>query len=245
MLNFDTLFRNHFHTKEISDDNLNRFTLEHLPLLAGYARFAALVQPTTEAYQAYFGAISDESTKAAIQSSLTRAMERALGDFRKKVSQHAGAVKSKWGEDSSEYLRFYPQGITEYTNANLSNVGEKMDRYEQALDDLGRQLDPQVKADFLNDGADGKPKGVIVRFRAARQAQLDAKASTTSSRGAASLSRDALEVQLLRNLLTVALDAAGRSDEERAELLRIFPQHILERPRRNQAVEPAPALATA
>src|SRR5438128_1942949 len=133
-----------------------------------------------------------------------------------------GPVRSKWGADSSEYLRFYPQGITEYSNANLGNVGEKMDRYEGALTALGRALDPQVTADCLNTGEDGRPKGVIVRFRAAHQAQLDAKASTTTSRGAASLSRDALELQLLRNLLTVALDAVGRSEDEGAELLRIF-----------------------
>lgn len=228
MLDFDKLFTNQFDSKRISDDRLNKFTLEHLPLLAGYARFAALVAPTQTAYEGYFGAISDEATKSAIQVSLTRAMERALGDFKKKASQHEGAVRSKWGEDAPEYLRFYPQGITEYTNATMANVDEKLKRYEKALTDLGSALDPQVTADFLNAGQNGQPAGAIVRFRAARTAQLAAKAATATGKGASQTTRDVLELQLQKNLLSVALDALGRTPEERVELIRIFPQHILE-----------------
>jgi hypothetical protein len=43
--------------------------------------------------------------------------------------------------------------------------------------------------------------------------------------------------------LTVALDSVDRSPDERAELVRIFSQPILERPRSRKAVQPVPATA--
>jgi hypothetical protein len=246
-MNFDNLFRNQFDTKEISDEHLGKYTLELLPRVSGYARFAALVTPLLQAYQDYFGATSTEATKLAIQTSLTVAAERALGDFRTLVSRHEGAARSEFGEGTPEYLRLYPHGLTEYTSATVGALPEKLKRYEDALNDaaVGGRLLPKVKADFLNNGADGKPKGVIVRYREARQAQLDAKGVTSTSKTAAHTSRDALEIQLQVVLLAVALDAAPRPAAERTELRRIFPQYLLEgRTPTPEETAPTPTPAT-
>ena len=229
-MNLDNFFRNQFDTKVISDDHLNRYSEEHMALLGAVARFAPLVSATLTAHTGYFGALSSEAQKAAIQKSLTAAMDAKLEEFKDLASRHEGAVRSLWGEGSPEYLRFYPAGVTEYRLASLANVEEKMARYEQALGELGGQLAPAVVAAFVAPGDPNNlavPRGVIVRFRAARAAQLQAKGLATTAKSAAHGSRDVLEVQLQINLLTVAIDGAGRTEAERAELLRLFPQHII------------------
>jgi hypothetical protein len=56
MLNFDNFFRNHFDSTQISDDELNRYSVEHIKLLAAVPRFSGLVTGTIAAHEGYFGA---------------------------------------------------------------------------------------------------------------------------------------------------------------------------------------------
>jgi len=227
MLSFDNFFRNLFAYVQISDDELNQYTMEHAQLLAPLPQYSSLQNDTLTAHNAYFGSISNEAIKANIQKSLTASMTAALNDFRTLAGQHEGAVRSTWGAGSPNYLRFYPLGVTEYHKATLENIDEKMTRYQQALTDLGSQLPPAVVNAFVQPAAPGVTEGVILRFRAARAAQLAAKGQTDASKSAAHASRDALEIQLMKNLLTVALDAVDKSDTEKANLRGLFPQHIL------------------
>lgn len=227
MLNFDNFFRNHFDNVEISDDELNQYSMEHVQLLAPLSQYGGLVTATMTAYDGYFGAISNEAIKANIQKSLTAAMNGTFEEFKSLVSQHEGAVRSTWGEGTPNYLRFYPLGITEYRNANLENIDEKMTRYEQALTDLGSNLPQAVVDAFVLPAGPGVTEGVILRFRSARAAQLAAKGETAAGKSAAHTSRDVLEIQLMRNLFTVALDAVDQDDTQKANLRALFPQHLV------------------
>lgn len=244
MLDFDNFFRNHFDTKNISDDRLNKYTVEHVERLAAVARFASLATATLSAHGAYFGAISDEATNAAIQKAFTKAMTDKLTEFITLLGQHEGAIRSKWGEGSTEYIRFFPGGLTEYRRATLANIDEKLTRIEKAFTDLGSGLDPAVVNLFIYPGDPNdpsKPKGMIVRFRGARQAQLAAKAQTNEAKTKSGGTRDALEVQLMLNLLAVAQDAAPRPEAERAQLRKLFPQDLLQVPMTNAATDTPPA----
>ncbi len=227
MLNFDNFFRNLFDDIRISDDELNQYTMEHCQLLAPLSQYSSLEAATLTAYNAYFGAISNEAIKANIQKSLTANMTATRKEFLKLVGQHEGAVRSAWGEGTPNYLRFYPLGVTEYHEANLENINEKMTRFEQALTDLGSQLPAAVVNAFVQPAGPGVTEGVILRFRSARAAQLAAKGETAAGKSAAHASRDVLEIQLMKNLFTVALDAVDKSETEKQSLRALFPQHLL------------------
>ncbi len=133
----------------------------------------------------------------------------SLGEFKDLAALHAGAIASKFGgRKAFDYTRFYPRGVTEYRQANLENVEEKMTRFEEALKEVGNRLDPDLVADFIHPGSEEKPeKGVILRFREARAAQLEAKAAHAESKSAAHAAREVLDDQLMDNLLTVSLKA--------------------------------------
>lgn len=244
MFDFDRLFRNFLDSREISDDRLNGYSVENVKLLATQARFAPLATATLTAHEGYFGAISDESTNTAIQKGFTGAMNRNLDEFKKLLSRHEGAVSSKFGDDSPEYLRFFPRGLTEYHHATLNNVGAKLDRLQTAIAELGDRLPGDVVAAFVGPGdpADPvrQPRGVILRFLGARDAQLAAKGETVAAAGKADGTRTALELQLVRNLFTVALDAVGRSADEQKASARLFPQHLLALPDRAAAPPATP-----
>lgn len=94
--------------------------------------YDTLITDTVTQYTGYFGALSDKSTQKAVLESKTLSMENSLQTFKSFVSRQEGLIRSKWGKDAPEYQEFYPQGITEYTNATLSTVEVLMSRYKNA-----------------------------------------------------------------------------------------------------------------
>jgi hypothetical protein len=229
MLNFDNFFQIPFVGPKVSDGALNRYAEEHLKLIGGVPAYAAMTTELTAAWNAFNGTLGTKGTKVAIQKGSTSVMADTLKEFKVLVSQHEGAVRSKWKLKSANYLRFYPQGIKEYSKATLKNVEPLMARYQQALTDLGSQLDPAISTAFVQapNPTTGVAGGVIPRFVAARQAQLGAKGTTQTSDTASDLARATLEKACMKSLLTVALSAVNLSEVEKTDLLRLFPQHIL------------------
>ena len=229
MQDFDVFFKIHFSNRQISDDELNGYTTENIRLLAAVPRFGTVATTLLAAHTVYFGAITNEGTNAAIQKGLSQAMENARDGFLATLSRHEGAIRSKFGVGSASYLRFFPAGLTEYRDAKMDQIDQKLTRLTQAFTDLGAQLDPSVVADFTAAAVgSAPPHGAIPLFTQARAAQLAAKASTTASKNPSATTREALELACQKALLTVALDALDRTPAERTELRRLFPQHLLE-----------------
>jgi hypothetical protein len=84
-------------------------------------------------------------------------------------------------------------------------------------------------ADFTAASVAGAPpRGVIHAFQSARAAQLVAKGANNASKTPSATTREALEIECQRALLTVALDALDKTPAEVSELRRLFPQHLLE-----------------
>lgn len=229
MQNFDVFFKLHFDSVEISDDELNLYTAENIKRLAAVPRFSAITASLLDAHTDYFGAITDEATNAAIQKGFTRTMENAREAFAKTAGRHEGAIRSKFGEGSPEYLRFFPTGLTEYREATMENIDQKLTRLAKAFTDLGSKLDPEVVADFTAASVAGaSPRGVIPAFQTARAAQLSAKGANNASKTPSATTRAALELECQKALLTVALDSLDKAPAERTELRRLFPQNLLE-----------------
>lgn len=199
MRNLRSYFKVIFDSARISDDNLRKFAEIHLQRLSADnpgGIFTALIGATTAAYQAYFGAIVDEATRAAIQKAMTLRMNDVLDDFLEAVRRQEGRIRAEYGKESAEYAEFYPQGVMEYNEASLANIEGLMLRYAQAAERHLAQLG-QTFVDTFQD--------FHAAFRAARSAQLlaigEVKAEKTDTR----VSRDALEDQLMDNLFTLAM----------------------------------------
>jgi hypothetical protein len=166
MMDLRKLFKNHFDTKEISDDTLRKFAEIHLERLSannGTAQFTAMITATTTAYTAYFGAMTNEDTKFAIQQGLTITMKNIVDKFKKYVSQKEGIIRGNFGKESAAYQEFFPLGVTEYSNANLANIEVLMKRIAAAAERYQADLGANLLTDF---------EAMLASFQNARQAQL-------------------------------------------------------------------------
>jgi len=199
MKNLRTYFKVIFDSPKISDDNLRKFAEIHLQRLSAGnpgGIFTALITATTGAYQAYFGAIVDEATRAAIQKGMTLKMNNALDAFLEAARRQEGRIRAEYDKESAVYAEFYPQGLNEYNQASLADVEALMLRYAQAAERHVALLGQNFVDTF---------KDFHAKFTAVRTAQLLAiggvKAEKTDTRG----NRDALEDQLMDNLFTLAM----------------------------------------
>jgi hypothetical protein len=206
MMDLKRLFKNHFDTKEISDDNLKKFAEVHLERLSannGTAQFTTMITATTAAYTAYFGAMTNEDTKFAIQQGLTVTMNNIFENFKKFVSRKAGTIQGQFGKESPEYQEFFPLGLTEYSNATLANIETLMSRFVAAAERHSAELGANIQTDA---------ETFLTNYKAARKAQLEKIGEVSAQKSTTSTSRDGIENELMRNVHLIASMFIGNVD---------------------------------
>ena len=122
MINLKSFFKNQFDTSKISDDKLKKFTEDHLQKLISNNtsdQFDTIITDTTSAYTTYYGSISDEGARYALQQALTKAMNNTVEAFKKAVSQKEDIIRGTFGKDAPAYQEFFPFGVGEYTQLTL------------------------------------------------------------------------------------------------------------------------------
>ena len=206
MQNLTTFFRNHFDTKEISDDKLKKFTEDHIQKMISNnttAEYDTLITDTSTAYTTYYGAISDEGARYALQQALTAQMNNTVEAFKKAVSQKEGIIKGNFGKESAEYQEFFPHGASEYSQATLANIEMLMDNFVNASNNHVGVLG----IPFLTEFQDCR-----TNYTSARDAQLQKIADVAETKTASHQNRDVLELQLHKNLHTIATMFPGDVD---------------------------------
>jgi hypothetical protein len=206
MMDLKRLFKNHFDTKEISDDNLRKFAEVHLQRLSannGTAQFTAMITATTTAYTNYFGAITNEDTKFAIQQGLTVTMNNIVENFKSFASKKEGLVFGNYGKESPEYQEFYPNGVSEYRQATLANIETLMSRFFAAAERHQAELGAGLQSDAEN---------FLTDFKNARTAQLAKIGEVQAQKSTTSTNRDGIENELMKNVHLIASMFIGNVD---------------------------------
>jgi hypothetical protein len=206
MLNLRKFAVNYFDTKEISDDNLKKFSeidIQNLIANNPGSIYDQIILDSTNAHTNYYGAITNEDVRAAIKEGSTIAMNGSLKLFKETVSQKEGIVRGTYGADSPTYQEFFPHGLTEYSNATLSTAETLMDRMVSRATAHVAELTAPFVTLFTN---------LKTSFLAKRDAQLLLIGDVKGLKQATSQNRDVLEKQMMTNLLTVALNNIGNPD---------------------------------
>ena len=166
--------------------------------------YDTIIALLSSAYMNYYGALEDEATKLAIREGKTVAMK----DSRKKVSgfisRQEGLVRSKWGKDSAEYQEFYPQGVSVYLLASLGDFAIMLERYKNSVTAHAAELG----AAFVTEATT-----LIENFLSIRSSQINLMAIVSGKRTASSISREALEMQVMENLLFIASKNVGKPEK--------------------------------
>ena len=229
-MNLENFFEIQFDDPNINRQQLRKFTEDHLKRLATNNTanlYDQLLTDTQDAYEDYFGALNDHDTNSAVQQSRTKSMNNVLSQFIALVSKRAGLITNFFDKDSPEYQEFFPHMLTEYSRAGLENVETLMTRMVNAATKHAATVGVALSAEFA---------ALKTAFLTARGQQLTQKTMVDQSSDSSNTTRDTLEVQLTKNLLTIALNNIGNA----AAAKLFFDQSIINRPKHNDNKEATP-----
>lgn len=219
MIDLRTLFKNHLNTDEVSDDNVFKFADDHLNRLKsnnGAGHYTAMIAATEPKVLVFRAAVNVEDFSFSAQQGDTMVVDDVIAKFQAEVRQREGIVRGTFGEHSPQYQTFFPHGLTEYSQATKGNVDTLIARIVQGATlyqaDLGAgflAIFTQIQTDYL----------------AARQTQLQQIGTVDAAKTTTSTTRDTLEVQLMTNILTLAVEFLGNP----ARGMDFFDQSIIRR----------------
>lgn len=218
MINLTTLFKNHFGAKSISDDKLKVFSEDHLQRLTANndgGVFTTLITETTTVHNQYFGQISSEATNRALQKSQTKVVDDIMASFKDEVSRREGLIKSLFGKNSSTYIEFFPNGVSEYRSAKKANIETLIVR----MATVAAKYATQVGEEFVRVFTDFQTS-----YTDARSNQMNQKGAVSAIKNNAKSTRAALELQLIKNLHFIAYTFPG--DENKCSSF--FDQSIIQ-----------------
>ena len=206
MINLKTFFKIHFDTRYISDDNLKKFTQVHIFRLTANntgGKYTSMLAVTQAAYTTYFGAISKEDIEFSDQQSKTQAVDAIIETFKKMVKKQEGLLSVKLDEGSTDYNKFFPYGMSEYTNVTKANIETLMQRFTH----FAAEYEAQLGGEFLQIF-----ETLYTTYNAVRGQQLAKISDVVKDRQETSVNRNVLEKQLMTNVLTLAIEYMGHTE---------------------------------
>lgn len=223
MLDLNRFYVNPFDDPQISDHELRTFTEDHIAKVQAVnteGEFDGMLTDTGGAFSEYFGNVSSEDIKLALQKSSTTTMNSRWKDFvNYMVDRGEARIADRAGRGSAIYIEFFPVGKTEYHDARIADAHVLAARVKSSADSHAAELgeDFQSTIGVLVDG-----------FTNARNAQVNLKGSKTAAAEDRRVTKSALALQLFDNLLVLARRHKG--DPDKAALY--FNQSLLEDPNR-------------
>ncbi len=217
MINFETLFKNHLSNKEISMNELQLFSEDHVQRITANNPANILdpiVAPTAAAHIAYFGALSNKDVAKSVQQALTVTVNNKMAEFQQTVTRKAPFVEAAYGKDGAAYQEFFPHGLTEYSHATMETVELLMERMVTAC---------TAHAADLPVGLAGVFEAIQTAFVTARSAQLGKKGNVADNADTARTLRTTLELQLVANIHFIGYKYPGNV----SQCMAYFDQSIL------------------
>jgi hypothetical protein len=217
MIELAKYFRILFLSPKISRERFKALCKDHIARLNANnpgGIFTAILTAVTNLYNAYFGDMASESLNQAVKEGKTTAMNKSRENLEKNISDGEKLIRYTYRDNEPFYQEFFPQGVTEYNNADLPTFGTITLRYKDVLTAHAADFPAAFKDEY------DTLQGVFV---ANRSAQLAAKGDVAAEVSDLASSKPALAEQMTKNLLTIALQYVG--DESKADVY--FDQSII------------------
>ena len=175
------------------------------------------ITATTTALVALDNTMASNQTKLALRMGRVQAKETFRRALPANLQRIHGAVIAAFGPDSVQETECFPQGRSGYNDCTDEQLNDKLVQLQSCLAPMAAQVG-QAHLDNLG--------GLISTWTALLAAVKTASAGKTGSESARRAARAALQLELFKNLLTLAV--AFPNDMEKAKFY--YPQHLLERP---------------
>jgi len=223
---------NPFNDVHISMDELLAFAMDHLARLIANnpaAVFAARIAATTAALNGVSGAFTDDKTKLALRKSKKGAKDAFRKALPAAIGKIYGAVQAQFGEVSPQMTECFPKGRTVFNNCTDGALAGELQTLVNGVTDYQTQLGTPVVA---------AATALLTGWNAVFQSSETSTGNKATTLGAKNSARSALQLELFRNLLTLALNFPDQPEQ-----LDLYMQSNLLSPHTPASSTPAPAPA--
>jgi len=218
---------NPFDDPNISMAELLAFTPDHLQRMSSTnpALFAARITATTTALTGVSGAFTDDETKLALR----KARIQSKNDFRAALPTAVGkialAVEAKYGEGSAEFVECFPHGRKAFSSSTDDEVVNNL----QTLITGVTALQPQLGAQSVTDAT-----ALLTGWSAVFTPSATTTGAKTTTQAAKATARGTLQLELFKNLLTIALNFPRQPEQ-----VDVYMQQSLLQPHTPSATAPS------
>ncbi len=216
-------------------DELVAFGTDHLARLIANnpaAVFAARITATTAALAAVGGAFTDDKTKLALRESKKQAKDAFRKALPAAIGKIYGAVQAQFGESGPQMTECFPKGRTVFSNCVDSALAGELQTLANGVTDFQAQLGATTVA---------AATALVTNWNAVFQTSVTASGVKVGAQDAKNNARQALQLELFRNLLTLALNFPDQPDM----LETYMQQNLLQPHTQSTSTPPAPAPAPA
>ena len=228
MRDLHTYFNNPFDDANVSMAALLAFTTDHVQRMTSTspALFAARLTATNAALTGVNNTFTDDETKLGVR----KARKLAKNNFRealpKSVGKLAVAVENKYGEGAPEFAQCFPHGRASFRSCTDDKLGNELQTLINGVTALQAVLGAQAVTD-----ATALLTGWNAVFSPS-EASAGAKTTTQAAKNAA---RQGLQLELFKNLLTLAMLFARQPEQ-----LDLYMQQSLLQPHTHTPATPTP-----
>lgn len=202
MKNPDHFFKIHFNQAGFSIAEVTAFAEDHQARLVENntdGSLDTLIAETATALEAFTGTVGEAKIVKAVQQARISAKNQQLAEIKESISRQSGLIIAKFGKDSPVYLRFFPQGLSEFHNAREVEIVSLLERLTSAA----KEYLPELEAVFNKH---------LTQWQAVSGAASRQKAASSASSQSRQSTLEALQEQLTRNLLKLGLRHLGQPE---------------------------------
>ncbi len=231
MIDLHKFLTNPFDDPGISIAELLAFSTDHLPKLTANnpgAVFAARIAATGTALTGVQGAFTDDQTKLGVR----KARKQAKDTFRKALPESVGrihgAVTSKFGTKGAEVAECFPLGRKVFSDCSDDLVTNHLQTVINGVTAHQAQLGASVVTDAT---------AILTAWTAVYSPSESAGGAKSTTKAAKNAARAALQLELFKNLLTIALQFPRQPEQ-----LDVYMQQSLleDHPAGEEETPPAP-----
>lgn len=229
MRDLHTYLTNPFNDANISMDELVAFGTDHLARLIANnpaAVFAPRITATTTALTGVGGAFTDDKTMLALRKSKKLAKQTFRDALPVAIGKIYGVVLGKFGDGTAGMMECFPQGRGVFGSCTDGALAGELQTLINGVTDQQAALGAQVVTDAT---------ALLTNWNAVFQTSETSTGNKSTSQGLKHTARAALQLELFKNLLTLALNFPDQPDQ-----LNIYMQQSLLAPH-TQSTAPAPA----
>jgi hypothetical protein len=198
---------NPFDDAHLSLDDLISFSTDHLSRFTANnpgAIFDDRIATTTTALNGVAGSYTDDKTALALRKSKKQLKKNFREALPASIAKIHGAVTAQYGENSAEETEIFPKGRTAFTRAHDGTLQEELETLVNGL--TAHQAD-------LGAAVVTTATSLVAGWKAVYQSSAESGGNKSKAVGDKLAARSALQLELFKNLLTIALNFPGQPEQ--------------------------------